>query len=174
MKSWSDDQIPAGRVFIGLIIALLLLALLTISGCKVKQYVASSDTITVVREVPHDSLIYISDSSGLAALIECDSLGKIHLKEIQDYYKGQFVKPKVEIRNNYVEVACIVDSAQIYLTWKSRDRSTVITTVQVVKENYLTSWQWFQVWLGRILMALVIVSAGWQVLKRYTSLKLPF
>ena len=152
--------------------ALILIA----ASCKTQAPIARNDTITktVIQEVLKDTTVYVYDSAGFKALLECDSLGQVRVKQIQDFYAGQFIKPTVIVKDNYVTLDCKVDSAAIYVTWKERNETTeqAVTIVKVDRVNYLTSWQHAQVWAGRLLFALVLIYAGFKLLRRYTSLKI--
>ena len=154
------DQIRECSIW--LFVALLLLLFFLVS-CNRSIPVASSDTIvrTVIRDRVKDTTIYLTDSAGLMAYLECDSMGQAKVKFIEDYWAGQFSKvPKVVIRNNWLKADCRIDSAAVYVAMKLSDTTnyTRIETVKVVKENYLTPWQWAQVWAGRLLMILGLIS----------------
>lgn len=147
-------------------------------GCKTTAPIASVNTIVKdsIIYVPKDTTIYLTDSAGFKALLECDSLGKVRIKQIQDFYAGQFVKPEVIIKNNYVKVDCKVDSAEVYVAWKEKHQITTTRTdtIKIDRQNYLTGWQWFQVWCGRIGIGLLLVIASVFVIKTYTKLQIPF
>jgi hypothetical protein len=164
--------LPAFAVFLTCILFLCAV------GCKVQAPIASTDTVTktVIQEVLRDTTIYIVDSAGFRAALECDSMGQVRIRQIQDYYAGQFVKPKVIVKDNWLRVDCRIDSGAVYVAWKQRTETTEqsVTTVKVPPPvNYVTGWQWAQIWAGRLLIALVVIYVGFKVLKRYTSLKLP-
>jgi hypothetical protein len=147
---------------------------LCLAGCKTQAPIARTDTVTktVIQELVKDTTIYLTDSAGFRALLECDSLGQVRVKQIQDYYAGQFIKPKVVIKDNYVTLDCKIDSAGVYVYWKERHESKeqTITTVNVVKENYVTGFQWAQIWAGRVFVLLLLLYVAYRVLKRYTAI----
>ena len=127
------------------------------------------DTIERVR----DSIIKIPpDYAYLKAWIECDRNGKLMLKKIEDYEAGSKVKPKILIRNNYVELECVVDTASIALHWIETHTKAVDSNerVEIVEVNRLTSWQSFQIWLGRILGGLVLLYLALIILKKQFKL----
>lgn len=149
----------------------LLLALFCLGSCTRSIPVASSDTIvrTVIRDRVKDTTIYLTDSAALYAWLECDSLGQARIKEVEQYYQGRVVQvPKVIIRNNWLKADCRIDSAAVYVAMKLSDttRTEKIETVQVVKENYVTPWQWAQIWAGRLLMLIVVVYVGYRLIVR--------
>jgi hypothetical protein len=49
------------------------------------------------------------------------------------------------------------------------DKTKVVT--KIVEKNYITGWQWFQIWLGRMLMALAAMFVGYVIIR--LSLILP-
>lgn len=147
-------------------------------GCKVQAPIARTDTVTktVISEVIRDTTVYITDSAGFRAALICDSMGQIRVKQVEQYYAGLFVKPKIVIKDNFIKVDCRIDSGAVYVAWKQRTEATeqTITTVTVPPPvNYVTGWQYAQIYMGRLLMALILIYVGIKVLKRYTSLKLP-
>jgi hypothetical protein len=148
------------------------------AGCKVQAPIARTDTIktTLIKEVIKDTTIYITDSAGFRAALECDSLGQVRIRQIQDYYAGQFVKPSVVVKNNYLKVDCKIDSGAVVVRWKETHKETnqVINTVKVDRVNYLTGWQWFFEYMGYIFMGFIVLFLAYKIIKRYTSLKLPF
>jgi len=161
-------------------IAAMFVALIAIlwflSGCcRQIAPLASTDTVqqTIIREVVRDSTIYLTDSAGFRAALECDSLGRIRIKQIEDFYAGQFVKPKIIIKDNYVKLDCKIDSGRVYLSWKEKHTSESLKTSQTViqRVNYLTGWQWFQLWTGRILLIALLIFAGVKAVKLYLKLK---
>ena len=36
------------------------------------------------------------------------------------------------------------------------------TETQIIKENYVTGWQWFQIWAGRIVLILIVLFAAYK------------
>ena len=159
------------------ITSIILLFILVVSSCKTIVPTASVTTITKdsIVYIPKDTTVYLTDSAGFRALLECDSLGEIRIKQIKDYYAGQFVKPKIIIKDNYVSVDCKVDSAKIYVAWKEKHEiiTTSSVTVKVDRQNYLTGWQWFQVWCGRVAMVVIGVVLIIFIIKTYTKIQIP-
>jgi hypothetical protein len=49
------------------------------------------------------------------------------------------------------------------------DKTKLITKVE--EKNYVTGWQWFQIWLGRLLMALAAMFVGYVIIR--SRIKLP-
>lgn len=146
---------------------LLLIALFILGGCRtVEKVIVRNDTIrsTVIRERLRDTIITVmGDSSAVSYLIECQN-DKAKLVELISTSMGaRTAPPKVEIKDRILTAKCNVDSMAIYMSWKERD-TTKVTSITVapepIRENYLTGWQWFQVWTGRILAAVAVLFVG--------------
>lgn len=169
--TWSNDRRPPAGLLIILLAALLFL--LCLYACKCPPQIASSDTVrnSNIQIIPHDTTVYLNDSARLRALLYCDSIGQVKIRQIQDYYAGQWIKPKVVIRDNYLNVDCKIDSAAIVVRWNERHETTsnIIHTVTVPPAvNYVTGFQWFQIWLARILLAAGAIVGIYYILKSTT------
>ena len=86
-----------------------------------------------------DTTVYIpADSSYIRALLECDSLGNVMLKQFEELRLGKSVRPSVRIVDNYIEVDCTTeDSMAIYITFKDRFESSdrLVEDTSTVKES---------------------------------------
>lgn len=159
---------------IGFVLVLIVLA----GGCRRLPAVARADTTerVVIRETIHDTTILIEqDSSWIQYYIDCQE-GKAKLTELLSYRPGENIRPpQVIIKDRILTAKCNVDSFAVYAAFKSRDTTTSTTTSQVIVKqvNYLTGWQWVQVYAGRLLFALVLLVVAYLIVKRYTGLKLP-
>lgn len=114
-----------------------------------------------MTETVRDTVVEFSaDSATIRALLECDSLGQVRLRELLDYRAGERVQPpQLLLRDNILTAKTQVDSLSIYLTWQERHERVVSREEQsetvVVEVNRLTRWQSFWVQTGKILLALV-------------------
>lgn len=156
-------------IFIILLAAILLF--LCMQACKPVQ-VASSDTVVkyITKIEKHDSAVYLTDSAGFLSLLECDSLGMVRIKQIEQFYAGQFIQPKVIIKDNYLKVDCKIDSAKIAWGWNETHtvETKVINTVTVQRVNYVNGMQWFWIWWGRFLTIAGALVAIYFILKNTT------
>ena len=124
--------------------------------------VEKTKTITITETI-RDTVVTIEpDMSLLQALIECDSLGKAHIKQLFDCKFGSRLKPpKVQITDNILTAVSEVDSMSIYLKLKETTRETeknnVINLVKYIYENRLTRWQQIRIWIANILMVILPV-----------------
>ena len=157
-------------------VVLLLCAALMMSACRAtrrQRGVSRSDTsaIVTVTERIRDTVVKIeADSAMLRALIECDSLGQAHIRELLRYRSGQRVEPpQVEIRDNVLTATARIDSQAIYLALKDRyvekDTRTSHTEVRTVEVNRLTWWQKLWCRLGQILFTAGVILGGCKLYK---------
>lgn len=158
------------------VVYILLLALI-VASCGTKKKITHteySDTLVVKKdsivteyvETIRDTTIYLpADSSAIEALLECDSLGRVYIKEILDLKTGKRVKPDIQIRDNIITLSCTEeDSIAIALYYKdiyerlyiakvdSLSTSTVITDEVIITRSpwYLRLW-----WIWIILAAVI-------------------
>lgn len=158
-----------------------LLSILTFSSCVTRERcnekypcVQGVDSVKTVfvKETLRDTVIYTQpDVGSISALLQCDSLGQIYIRQIIDLKAiCKSPNPTIRIRDNIIRVIVPVDSMAIYLTLKDRLTTTDIkTTIKQAPEriNYLTGWQWFQIWWGRVLTILVVIALIWLILWLY-------
>lgn len=113
------------------------------------------------------------DSAVSRVRIECDSLGRAYIKDIEQI-QGQRV-------NQDIQIATTPTRGEISLLIKSTDRAketikesnssdSLIKYKEIpvpykveVPVNYVTGWQWFWIYLGRILLMLAAVVCVWQL-----------
>lgn len=115
-------------------------------------------------------MVIKADSSLLRALIECDSLGQAHLKELITYRGGERLKPpKVAIRNNVLTATATIDSLAVYLALKDRYTERVLTKEQTdtitIEVNRPTWWQTLWCRLGQILTPVMLLMAICKIYK---------
>lgn len=143
--------------------AILILVLAALSGCVTRQRCDRKFPAATLKDSVYtkDSIVekivpvYVTDSSGLRALLECDSLGNVRVKEIEDYYAGRLIeKPKIEIRDKYIYVKCEIDSGAVMVKllekYIKQVRVVVIQKPPVMKMNGV---QTFLAWTGGVSLA---------------------
>ena len=148
-----------------------LLIILTISlfaSCRCnKPAVSEKETITVRETIRDTTVIVEPDVSMLQALLECDENRNVVIRQLTELQSGVRLKPpQMTMRNNVLTVVAQVDSFGVYVAWKERETEKVRTVTVTEKVNELTTWQWFQVWLGRILAAWLIIVLIFNFLKK--------
>lgn len=159
---------------------ILLISLLAIasSSCITKKrcnerYPCSESTIsntnTSVIETLRDTVFYSKPDTGMViAMLRCDSLGNVYVSRIialEGALDSQ--DPTIDISDNILKVMMPVDSFAIYAKLKDRytvtSKSELKTIVQEV--NLLSGWQWFQIWIGRILSILLLLAIIYIIIK---------
>lgn len=130
------------------------------------------EKVITIKEIVRDTVVYTTPDEGtVTALLRCDSLGNVYIKQIIDLKAvGTSQPPNIRIRDNIIRVVVPVDSQAVYMTLKDRyettdQKTTVIPTPERI--NYLTGWQWFQIWWGRILTILLLVFIAWLIYEAY-------
>lgn len=150
-----------------ILISILLFAAML--SCKPVKLSDSREVNTVIVERVKDTTFYVTDSSSIQALLECDSLGNVLVKELREAKAGKYLPvpvvkatPSAKADGNIqtiLNIDCGVDSASIYLTWKERDTSRMeketITYEKVIKRPW-NNWQKIQLWTGRLSVLFLI------------------
>ena len=144
-----------------------------VTGCGAAK-AASSHEESDIREVIRDTVVVVEpDSSLTRALIECDSMGRARLMEIEQLRSSSRINTKLAISDdNRINVTTKIDSMGIYLAYKVRNKEettvrTVTDTTVVTKEvNVLRWYQKVLIWIG--LGCLLAVSA-WTLVKLFGS-----
>ena len=126
----------------------------------------TSVTNTYIRE----DLMGKPDSAIISALLKCDSLGNIYIQTIAQL-QGEIVAQSLQLSNNSVTVTA---SAQHWVTAESQNRDSVSIEIREIPvpypvekiTNLLTSWQSFQIWIGRIVLISGVIYLLISLLKR--------
>lgn len=133
---------------------ILSLALLTLTfSCKTRNFENKIETKIEYREVIRDTTIFVpADRAIVTALLACDSLGNVYLKQIQTLQGNSSASANVIIRDNYITAECLCDSLNIYLTMKDRyytENTNSVKTI-VLTTNILKFWQKALIYFGVI------------------------
>jgi len=150
------------KTILYILISLTLFSCVTEKKCSQKfpPQVITKDSISYIEKV-RDSIVKTPpDSAKIKALLKCDSLGNVYIQTIEELKLGNKVKPSIKIKDNYIYLDCLVDSGQVYLAWKEKfysQNSSKIEQKPPVKVNYLTGFQWFQIYTARILLAILLL-----------------
>jgi hypothetical protein len=93
----------------------------------------------------------------MQALLECDSLGRVHIRELLNLQAGNRLKPP-DLRigdNNILTAISAADSLKIYLQLKDRhseSRSESAKTIYISVPASLTGWQKIRIAIANILL----------------------
>jgi hypothetical protein len=137
----------------GLAMPVVLTAVLFSSCCAGKPAITEKETVTVtMKETVRDTTVVIrSDTSMIRALLDCDENRNVVIRQMTELRSGLHVKPpRLLVRNNVLTVTAQVDSFAVYVAWKEREKQVREVQTEILTENKLTGWQWFQIWFGRI------------------------
>ena len=165
--------------------------LLLIAGCNRN---IAPHTVTTVKDsiqvkVVHDVVYQVKDtfvtvnqdSSLVDMLFECDSLRRLSIKSVANNKSGTHVfTPTLKVHGDTLTAGCKVDSFSVYVHWKERyertdssfirNKDSVSIKTVTVRQNYISGWQNFQMWMGRILLIIIACYAGLRILKNYSGL----
>lgn len=108
----------------------------------------------------------------LQALIECDSLGQAHLKQLMDYRAGEYLRPpRVMLKNNILTVTAKTDSLKLRIEWLEREiynvKSATYVEYRDVPVNYITWWQHLWIVLGQTLSIILFLLILYKLIKKY-------
>ncbi len=166
----------------------ILLAIILITGCNMQRWCeknhppaqsssrdsSTTTTTTITEEAARAKTPVPADSSGLRALLDCDSLGRVYLKKINDISYGTHVKPEVVILpGNVLYLKCKVDSFSVYSWYKRIHEKTVINTnvkektVVTVPVKFIPGFIKLLAWSGGIAWIMVIAYVGILLVKKY-------
>ncbi len=145
-----------------------------------KIITASRDSSYVRTERIVDTVKTETDSALLAALLECDSLGRVRIARMEAE-NGELIRQMLELQNNRLQIAA---QARVQERWREVIRSdTVILREEVpvpyevehVKTEYrLRRWQRWLCWIGAfyLLRTLLRIASGWRNMTFKNLLKL--
>lgn len=151
----------------------------TLVGCKTANVlpptiIEKTNTITK-KEVVHDTIFETQkDSSYYKAWLDCQD-GKVVFKEHPEgriiSKSGKHLKPpKVNLKDNILTVDCKAEAQKMYAKWKDTyilENRQSNTSKPVLVERQLTWWQKFQIWCGRIFLAIALYSVVKFLIKFY-------
>ena len=132
--------------------------LIIIQSCCPKLYshrTENTDHTVTVTETVRDTVIQVQpDSSIVQALIKCDSTGRARLEEIRILKESVRIQQTLALKDNRLTAKSVVDSMEIYLTYKERYREEQkVQTIEAVIEketNVLKWWQKALMWMGAV------------------------
>ena len=134
-------------IWTALSIAVVILAALTLSGCKTQPQpvVQSQEHNRVERDVVRDTIIVTtSDSAAVRALLECDSLNNVVLRELATI-NGQRIQPTATTRTApngalLLDVDCKEDSLRYEIELRDKIIEDTTRETIVVREKYVPSY----------------------------------
>lgn len=165
-KNWNG----LSGVFIA---ALTVIIVLSIQSCRGTKEVSNTQALRteIIREVVRDTTVVVQpDQAMVKALLECDSVGNVLIKQLTKYEAGERLKPpKINVSDNILTATSEIDSMSVYLTLKDRyvERADTLKIIEMkeVEVNWLNSWQKFRLWIGNIVLILIPVGIYFKIKK---------
>lgn len=125
---------------------------------SVYVYVEKSDTLVVVEP----------DSASMMALLECDSMGNVLMRELEQE-QGRNIALSATQKGNVMTVDCKQDSLQqlvnllreVVRAYETNDTKEVVTVEVVPKYYRFCSWAFW------IVVAAVLIRLAWWAAKKY-------
>lgn len=107
-----------------------------------------------------------SDSASLRAYLECDEHNKVILKELSEE-KSKNIQSRYSLSNGVLDYHLTSHPPVAYIPVKDTFKSKEVPVPYPVetKVNYLTGWQWAQLWAGRVLLTFLLLFGIYKGLK---------
>lgn len=143
-----------------------------LSSCRTTQpYVSGTntqDSVYVYVENTDTLVVFAPDSASMKALLECDSMGNVLLRELEQE-QGRNIALSASLKGNVMTVDCKQDSLQqlvnclreVVREYEANNKTAVVTVEVVPKYYKFTSWAFW------IVMAVVLVCIAWWVAKKF-------
>jgi hypothetical protein len=117
---------------------------------------------TVVERVRDTTVVIQPDSSLIEALLECDSLRRVQIKQITKMVPGSNLPaPTLTIRDNILRAEVQTKYRQLYLQLKDKYEQLVIKKeqkiVQVVEVNVLRWYQKTLIFIGLFALLIIVI-----------------
>ena len=154
---------------------IILLSALAVASCCPKLYphkTENTEHTVIITETVRDTVIQVRpDSSIVQALIKCDSTGRARLEEIRSLKESARVQQTLALNDNRLTTKAVVDSMEIYLTYKERYREEqkvkVVETVIEKEVNVLKWWQKALIWIGMFSMTFLAITVVLKMILRH-------
>jgi len=157
-----------------IIFVLVMVYLLLFGSCKIycPEIVPVSEKDSSYTETVWNTVTLrdiIQDSAAIKLWLACRD-GKVILVD-KDVTQGNSIKIKDTLVGNYLITKCNIDSNEVVKSFLIAH--PIIHTIKektnniiLPPTNILTSWQWFQIWSGRILGLIVLGFVIFKLIKK--------
>lgn len=157
------------RVFL---ISAALTALLI--GCRTPQPIVQEVVKEVVTErVVKDTIITIApDSASIKALLECDSVGNVLIRELQEE-QGKNVKLQAQLKNTKqgttIVVECNQDSLERVIALQNEQIKELNNNKQTetIEVKYIPSFVKWLAWIGGASIVIAILALALWIYKKF-------
>lgn len=152
------------RRFLAALAASLCLA--TVS-CSPKVMASAVTDSEVYREIVRDTSVTVPTvRTSISAAVRVDRNGDVGLRDVKVLEGSPRVKTQIDIKDNRLNVRTVVDSMQVYLTYKERYSEKVHSeTVTVTETKEVNILKWHQeclIWVGIIALCYVAGRVIWK------------
>ena len=122
------------------IIKINIIIILLCSCSTTKKIETKTEIKTEYIETVKDTTIYITDEAYFRAYLECDSMNRVVIKELENK-AGKLIKQDVKYIDKYITVEAKIDSQAVYISWiESHSHDIVkekeIVNVEIIKKVY--------------------------------------
>ncbi|MBN2814978.1 MAG: hypothetical protein JXQ80_12925 [Bacteroidales bacterium] len=107
------------------------LLLLLFAACSVQRYAPADTVIVSSTVIVRDTMVaFAPDSAVIRAWFECDSMNQVMMTHIEE--NGDRIRSAVQFDSGSFSIVTKTDSQLVYLTWKERHDTTVVTAIKHV------------------------------------------
>lgn len=146
-------------------LVLFLFSVVTLTACKGVSVVPPPSEQTVVTEriteTLRDTVFKIQpDTSYYKAWLRCVN-GKVELSTPQLKKGKNLNPPEVQLKDNLLTINCHTEAQQLFAQWKERfikQHKEHTITQYIPLDKPPSGWQMFQIWCGRIFLALLLLA----------------
>lgn len=120
------------------IIKINILIILLCSCSATKKIENKTEIKTEYIETVKDTTIYITDEAYFRAYLECDSMNRVVIKELENK-SGKIIKQDVKYIDKYITVEAKIDSQAVYISWVEThniEKEKEFVNVEIVKKVY--------------------------------------
>lgn len=140
------------------------------ASCRTPRIITAESRQTqtdsiVIRETIRDTTVIVeADSSMIAALVECDSMGRAYIRQLTAYRSGERLQPpKITIKDNILTATATADSLNIKIQLLERQieshKAKSEVRVEFVEVNRPTWWQTLWIRIGKAAAVIVTLLA---------------
>ena len=134
--------------------AIILICLIILSSCKTKEFITHTDYETITMR--DTTIITKPDNASIEALLECDSIGNVRIKEMETI-QGNNLRLSAMLNNNKLIVNSLFPSLNIVVNYPEKLKT--ISTERTIEVNKLSKFQKIQIagfWILSVLLLLII------------------
>lgn len=169
---WAKNSFITDLLKIGKGGAAVLLVVLITTSCRTPRHTvqpvlpsatSSSSTNTIITGGTQQQGYTKPDSASIKALMACDSLGNVYIRQIASLQMGLNVKPSVTVKDNYVYLQCKIDSMAVFNKWLTyhQVQSDTVTEVKYlpgeVVEKDLKWWKQTLMYTGAAALVILLI-----------------